>query len=306
MTKLSALQHLGLAFETTFGTKVTPAVWVPVNSVKPVDDIKKINDEGRRANLTKIFQVYDGVQSGKVDISLDAYPDAIGYFLKGIFGQDTPTGTNPNYVHTFKLVNAMGPSTTLSYFNGVAEHAYGGSMMTDLSFKFDTEGVLSMDAKYTGIMGTVVTTTVPVYSTVLPFLGYQATLLVNAIGNTNLVGGEVTIKRDVKLLYGASASTAPSKASSGRVQVSGKLTFDIENETAEYNLFGGADVPIVLTFTQNVNSSIAFQFTLADITKANIDSSQEFVRVDLEFEAYYNATDAGPCTIILKNAVATY
>jgi len=71
-------------------------------------------------------------------------------------------------------------------------------------------------------------------------------------------------------------------------------------------LFGGADVPIVLTFTQSAGVSLAFQFTLADITKANIDSSQEFVRVDMEFEAYYNVTDAGPCTITLKNAVATY
>jgi hypothetical protein len=305
MTKLSALQHLGLAFETTFGTKVTPTVWVPVNSCKPVDDIKKINDEGRRANLTKIFNVYDGVQSGKVDIGMDAYPDAVGYFLKAILGQDTVTGSGP-YTHKFTLVNAAGPSSTLSFYNGVAEHAYAGAMITDVSFKFDTEGVMSCDAKYTGILGTVVTTTVPVYSTALPFMGYQASLLVNSLANTNLVAGEVTIKRDVKLLYGANASTAPTKASSGRVQVSGKLTFDIENETAEYNLFGGADVPLVLTFTQSANVSLAFQFTLADITKANIDSSQEFVRVDMEFDAYYNAIDVGPCTITLKNAVATY
>lgn len=305
MTKLSALQHLGLAFETTWGTKVTPIIWVPINSCKPVDDIKKINDEGRRANLTKIFNVYDGVQSGKVDIGMDAYPDAIGYFLKAILGQDTVTGSGP-YTHVFKLVNAVGPSSTLSYYNGVAEHAYAGAQITDLSFKFDTEGVMSCDAKYTGIMGTVVTTTTPAYSTALPFMGYQASLLVNSVANTNLVAGEVTIKRDVKLLFGANASTAPTKASSGRVQVTGKLTFDIENETAEYNLFGGADVPIVLTLTQSANVSLAFQFSLADITKANIDSSQDFVRVDMEFDAYYNATDAGPCTITLKNAVATY
>jgi hypothetical protein len=225
--------------------------------------------------------------------------------LKAILGQDTVTGSGP-YTHKFTLVNAAGPSSTLSFYNGVAEHAYAGAMITDVSFKFDTEGVMSCDAKYTGILGTVVTTTVPVYSTALPFMGYQASLLVNSLANTNLVAGEVTIKRDVKLLYGANASTAPTKASSGRVQVSGKLTFDIENETAEYNLFGGADVPLVLTFTQSANVSLAFQFTLADITKANIDSSQEFVRVDMEFDAYYNAIDVGPCTITLKNAVATY
>jgi hypothetical protein len=306
MTQLSALQHLGLGFETTFGTKVIPTFWVPVNSCKPTDDIKKINDEGRRANLSKTFQIYDGIKSGKVDIGIDAYPDAIGYFLKALLGQDTVSGTNPNYTHKFTLVNAMAPSTTLSFFNGVAEHAYAGAYITDLGFKFDTEGVMTLDAKYTGMIGTVVTTTTPVYSTVSPFLGYQSSLTLNSVGDTNLVGGEITLKREVKLLYGANSTQQPSKASTGRVSCTGKLTFDIENEATEYGLFGSADVPIVLTLAQNANTSIAFQFTTPDITKATIDSSQEFVRVDLEFEAYYNSTDAGPCTITLKNQVASY
>lgn len=305
MAKLSALQHFGLAFETVFGTKVVPTVWIPVNSVKPEDDVKKINDEGRRANLTKLHQVYDGVTSSKVDISINAYADAIGYFLKAIIGQPVTTGVNPNYTHTFKIVNAMAPSTTLSYYNGAAEHAYGGSMITDVSFKFDSEGILAMDAKYIGQKSAVVTTTVPVYSTVAPFIGHQASLTVGGAANTNLVGGEINIKRDAKLLYGANNSQSPNKASSGRIEMSGKLTFDVEDE-AELNLLGAADTAISLIFTQTANLNVEFKFTVADITKASIDTSQEFVRVDLDFEAIYNATDAGMGQVILKNAVATY
>jgi len=305
MTKLAALQHMGLAFETTFGTKVIPTFWVPVNSVKPEDDVKKINDEGRRGNLSKVFNVYDGVTSSKVDISMDAYPDAIGYFLKGILGQDVVTGTTPNFIHPFKVVNAMAPSATLSYFNGVVEHGYGGSMITDLAFKWDTEGLLAMDAKFIGQKSAVVTTTIPVYSTVVPFLGYQASLTVGGASNTNVVGGEITLKRDCKLLFGANNSQAATKASSGRIEITGKLTFDVEDET-ELALLGAADVPIVLTFTQSTGVVLTFQFSLADIRKASIDTSQEFVRCDLEFDAYYNATDGGNCTITLKNAIATY
>ncbi len=304
MTKLAALQHMGLAMETVFGTKVAAMFWFPVNSVKPQDDVKKINDEGRRASLSKVFQVYDGVTSSSVDISMDAYADALGYFLKAMLGQDTPSGAGP-YIHTFKIVNAMAPSTTLSYFNSVTEHGYGGSLLSDLSFKFDTEGLLTLDAKYIGQKSTTVTTTTPVYSSVAPFLGYQATLTVGGAGNTNVVGGEINFKRDCKLLYGANGTQLPSKGSAGRIEISGKLTFDLEDET-EMNLLGAADIPIVLTFTQSANVSLIFQFSIADIKKASIDTSQEFVRADLEFDAYYNATDAGNCTVILKNAVVAY
>ncbi len=305
MTKLAALQHLGFAFETVYGTKVVPTFWVPVNSVKPQDDVKKINDEGRRANLAKVFQVYDGVTSSSVDISCDAYADAVGYFLKGIFGQDVVTGSSPGWIHTFKIVNAMPPSLTLSYFNGVAEHGYGGSLISDLSFKFDTEGLLTMDAKYIGLKSAVVSTTTATYTTVAPHLGYTGSLTVNAVANLNLVGGEINIKRDCKLLYGANNSAAPSKASAGRIEISGKLTFDIEDE-AEMNLLGAADIPIVLTFTQGVNVALTFTFNMCDIKKASIDTSQEFVRCDLEFDAYYNTTDAGNATIVVKSPVAVY
>jgi len=286
MAVLSALQHMGLAFETVYGTKVVPTFWIPLTSAKPEDEVKKINDEGRRANLTKLFNVYDGVTSSKMDASADGFPDAIGYFLKGILGQDVVTGVGP-YVHTFKVVNSLAPSMTLSYFNGAAEHGYAGSVINDLSFKFDTEGLLAMDAKFIGQKSTVVTTTVPVYSTLTPFLGYQASLTIGGGANLNMVGGEIDIKRDVKLLYGANNSTSPTKYSSGRIEISGKLTFDVENET-ELALLGAADSALVVTFTQSAGVSLVFQFTMADIRKANIDTSQEFVRVDLEFDGYYS------------------
>lgn len=305
MAVLSALQHMGFAYETTYGTAVAPTFWVPVNSAKPEDEVKKINDEGRRANLTKLFNVYDGVTSSKMDLSMDCYADAVGYFLKAIMGQDSVTGTSPNYTHTFKVVNALAPSMTLAYYNGITEHRHAGSVLTDLGFKFDTEGILTMDAKYLGMKSTTIAPVTASYSTVAPFLGYQSALTLAGSGNTNLVGGEINIKRDCKLLYGANNTQAPTKFSSGRIDITGKLTFDVETET-ELALLGAADPSILLTFTQNANLSLAFQFSLADIRKANIDTSQEFVRVDLEFDAYYNATDAGNATITLKNQVAAY
>jgi hypothetical protein len=43
-----------------------------------------------------------------------------------------------------------------------------------------------------------------------------------------------------------------------------------------------------------------------DITKAVVDRSQEFIRVDMEYKALYNTTDGGMTKITLKNGVTTY
>lgn len=304
MAKLSALQHLGLAFESAYGTATTPTVWIPTTSVKPEDEIKKIQDEGRRANLSKVFNVYDGVTSSKVDVDFECYPDAIGYLLKAILGQPTTTGTG-NYTHTFKIVNALAPSLTLSYFNGIAEHAHAGSVINDLQFKFDTEGVVNASAKFIGMKSSVVATTTPSYSTIAPFMGWGTTLSIGGTSNSNVVGGEVTLKREAKLLYGANNSQAPNKYSSGRIELTGKLTFDVESEN-ELNLLGGADTSLALTFNKDANTQMIVSCNTVDISKAIVDTSQEFVRVDLEFTALYNTTDAGIVTVTLKNAVASY
>lgn len=306
MSILTAKQHLGFAFETTYGTPAPATFWIPVSSVKPQDEIKKIKDEGRRANLSKTFGVYDGIASSTIDFDCSAYPDALGYLLKAMLGQDTPSGSNPNYTHLFKTPTGLAPSMSLSYFNGAAEHQYAGSVMSELAIKFDTEEALGVSAKFIGQKSTTIAETTPVYSTVNPLMGWGTQVSIGGSANLNVVGGELTFKREAKLLYGANNSQAPNKFSSGRLDIGMKLTFDIEDET-ELALLGGTDKAVQLTFnTGSPNTNLVCLFTLCDIAKTSIDTSQEFARVDMELTPIYNATDAGLCQITLKNQVATY
>lgn len=305
MAKLTALQHLGIAYESIYGTPVAPSFWLPMNSIKSEDEIKKVADEGRRANLSKTFQVYDSITSSKSDLDMNCYPDAIGYLLKAILGQDTVTGTTPNYTHTFKIVNALAPSLTLSHYNSIAEHQMAGSIIDEFQFKFDSEGMVSVGAKFVGQKSVVVSKSTPTYSTTTPFMGWGATLSIGGSSNNNLVGGEITIKRDVRLLYTATNSQTASKYSSGRISIGCKLTFDVEDET-ELAYLGGSDKSLLLTFNQNADTSLAFSFNTCDVEKAVVDTSQEFARVDMELTPIYNTTDAGLVTVTLKNQVANY
>ena len=306
MSKLTSLQHLGVAFESTYGTGVAPVFYIPLNSAKPQDDVKKIQDTSKRASIAKVYAIYDGVTSSTFDLDLDLYPDAIGYLLKGIMGQDTVTGTSPNYTHTFAQVNALAPSMTLQYYNGIAEHQFAGSIMSELDLKFESESICTASAKFLGRKSAVVATTTPSYSGVAPFTGWGATLTINGTSNANIVGGEVNIKRDAKLLWTCVNSQVPQKQNTGTYEISGKLTFDVEDETELGYLGNGSFLSLVLTFIYNANTSLQITMSQVDVDKATVDTSQEFVRVDLDYTAIYNSTNAGLAQFVLKNQVASY
>jgi hypothetical protein len=307
MPKLTALGHIGLAVETVFGTAVTtPVVYVPYDSIKVEDDIKKIHDEGRRANLTKVFNSYDATRHGKVEFGGHAYPELLGYFFRAILGAATVVGASAPYTHTFKVVNALAPSWTLSDNNTISQRNYPGAVMSELDLKFDAESDLKYTVKYQSKSSASTTTKTPAFAFTDPFMGTALTLTLNGTANTNLMGGDLKFKRDVKMLFTASGSPDPSKASSGRISVEGKLTFDIEDES-EWTLFSTSVEPIVvLTFAKDVSTSLVITLSKVDIKKAHIDRSQEYLRVDMEIEGLYNTTDSGNVAVVLKNSIAAY
>lgn len=305
MSKISALGHLGVALETVYGTAVPPALYIPYNTIKVEDDIKKVTDEGRRGVLSKEFAVYNTTRSGKVEVDSLAYADTLGFFLKAVFGQDTVTGSSP-YTHKFTVANTLCPSITVQDYNAITERQYAGAVVNEVGLKFDSEKEITMSAKMISKASVTTTTTTPTISTTKPFLGYTAALKIGGSSNLNMVGGEVTVKREAQLIFGANNTQDPSKYVTSRIEASGKLTFDVEDESEFLNYTNGTQPTLDILFTADANTTLDLSFGKVDFTKAVVDRSQEFVRVDVDFKALYNVTDSGIATFTLKNAVATY
>lgn len=306
MSKIAALGHLGVAMEATYGTAVPPVYYVPYDSIKVEDDIKKVVDDGKRGILTKDFNSYDGAKSGTVEIDSMAYPDVLGFFLKAIFGQDTVTGASSPYSHKFTVSNALCPSITIQDYNAITERQYAGGLVSELGFKFDSAKEVSMSAKMISKASVTTTQTNPTILTTNPFLGYTATLKIGGTSNLNMIGGEVTVKREASLIFSANNTQQPTKYVTSRIECEGKLTLDVEDES-EFLLYINNTKPTLdILFTQDANTSLDLSFGRIDVTKATLDRSQETVRCDLSFKALYNATDNGMATFTLKNAVASY
>lgn len=112
MTQLSRLGALGLTKESVAGTYVAPTVYLPYNKVDYTDDFNIIKDMSFRGNDTKLQGLYQG--AGVVDwsIDVDAYPDLIGHFLRGVIGPDTVSAGVTTTLASSSSIGATSISST--------------------------------------------------------------------------------------------------------------------------------------------------------------------------------------------------
>jgi Phage tail tube protein len=307
MPLLSSLQHLGVAKETVWGTGVVPAKYIPVTKVKPLDLRENVKDEAKRGVPSKTFGVIQTTQKGTIDIDTYLYCDEIGYFLLNLLGKDVVTGTGP-YNHKFSLdATPTGTkSLSLQHFDGLNERQFAGAVIDEVKIKGDAAGIITVSVKVQGKLGVVVgTTTASIAPGLKPLVGANASLTVDTIANTNLFGFDITIKRDNRLVFGANTSPAPTKAVQGVVEVSGKLTFDIE-DTTEYGKFDGGTHAIVLTLGGVATANAKITIPQLVVDKSSRDDGQSNLRVDWDFTAIYDVATTTPITVELNNSTVAY
>jgi hypothetical protein len=91
MTTLSRSTKLGLAPEATQGIYVVPAVSVPFNTAKYVNEITPNRDESVRANDAVLQGLVQGPWITTWDLDVNFYSDLAGHLLRGMIGPDTVT-----------------------------------------------------------------------------------------------------------------------------------------------------------------------------------------------------------------------
>jgi hypothetical protein len=301
----TALQHLGVAKETTWGTGVVPAKYIPVNDVKFENVWDSVDDDAKRGNLTGVYNVVRTTKKSTLDIDTNFYTNELGYYFLALFGKDTVSGTSP-YTHKFQ-VDPTARSLTQQFFDGMDEQQFAGCVVDEINVKGDAEGIITVSIKTQGKFGsTVTTTTATIDTTIKPLVGAFASLTIDAGANTNLFSFDITFKRNNKLIFGANNSADPTKVVQGTISTEFKLLFDVEN-SAEYTKFtDGLAHVYVLTLGGSANSNAKITITAGHVKKSTRDNGEEDLRVELEGIGVYNTTDAGPCVVEVTNTTATY
>ena len=314
--------YIGIAKETTKGTAVTtPTAYIPViaNTVKPQDIYTPLYDEGLRGSLVKNYNYLQGRIHSTFDFGGAAFADTIIYPLAGVLGEDVVSGSAP-YVHTLALKNsataaadAQPSAYTIVDFYGANVRSWTGHQFHDFSLKWNADGLLEYDAKSTGWQSATVSTPTPSFSTVLPSVVWTGTVTVAGTTISNSTQGNIDLKRPVTPIYGISNVQTPYQVFLGALEVTGKATFLMENDTQLTNYLTNTQPALVFNWTTGTGAtqtSIQATMTKGAYTLAVIERSKDFVEVLVDFNAQGNLTDAGtvgysPIKWVIKNAVTT-
>jgi hypothetical protein len=318
----SVRSYLGIAKEVTKGTAVAPTDYLPVmaNSLKPVDVIDPLYDEGIRGSLVKNYNYVPGRTRSTYDFGGSVFADTVGYAIAGLLGDVATVGASAPFTHTMALKNsataaadAQPISYTLTDFYAAAVRAYPGCQFSDFTLKFNADGMLEYDAKVTGWASATASTPTPAFSTILPTQVWQGSVSVAGSTVTNSVSGEISMKRPVTPVYGIATTQNPYNVFLGPLEVTGKITFVMEADTELTRYLTNTQPALVFNWSYGAGAAaVQIQATLTKgaYVAAAIDRGSDFVQISVDLNGQGNTTDAGasagysPIKWVLKNAKA--
>lgn len=301
----SVRSYIGIAKEATKGTAVAPTDFIPVmaGSLKPVNIVDPLYDEGLRGSLVKNYNYIPGRTRSTFDYSGAAFPDMIGFPIAGVLGSVATSGASAPFTHTISLLNsavsgadAQPISYTLTDFSGVDVRAYSGIQFSDFSLKFNADGLLEYDAKGMGWLSATASTPTPSFTTILPQPVWTGTVSISGSPITTAMSGNIDMKRPATPIYGIANTQNPYQVFLGALETTGKITFVMTNNTQLVNYLTNVQPPLVLTWTSGASAAlvqIKATITKGAYTAAANDRSKDFVDITVDINAQGNTTDVG-------------
>ena len=319
----SVRSYLGIAKEATRGTAVAPTDFIPVmkDALKPVDIVDPLYDTGLRGSNALNYNYIPGRTRSTVDYGGAVFADTGGYAIAGVLGSVTTTGASAPFTHTISLFNSIAVggdvqpiSYTLTDFYAVDVRSYPGCQFSDFSLKFNADGMLEYDAKTTGFLSEVVATPNPSFSTILPTPVWRGTVSIGGSPVSTAMTGNIDMKRPATPIYGISNTQDPYQVFLGPLEVTGKITFVMDNDSELLNFLNNSQPALVFNWAYGAGASaVQIQATLTKgaYTTGVIERGEDFVQVSVDFNAQANTTDDGasggfsPIKWVLQNAKAS-
>jgi hypothetical protein len=178
--------------------------------------------------------------------------------------------------------------------------------------KFNADGMLEYDAKTTGWASEVVSDPTPTFSTVLPTPVWRGTVSIGGSAVSTAMTGNIDMKRPATPIYGISATQDPYQVFLGPLEVTGKITFVMDNDDQLLNFLNNSQPALVFNWAYGSGATeVQIQATLTKgaYTTGVIERGEDFVQVSVDFNAQANTTDDGasggfsPIKWVLKNAL---
>jgi hypothetical protein len=286
-----------------------------------VDIVDPLYDTGLRGSNALNYNYIPGRTRSTVDFGGAVFADTVGYAIAGVLGSVATTGASAPFTHTISLFNSLTSnvdvqpiSYTLTDFYAVDVRSYPGCQFSDFSLKFNADGMLEYDAKSTGFQSELVSDPTPTFSTILPTPVWRGTVSIGGSAVSTAMTGNIDMTRPATPIYGISNTQDPYQVFLGPLEVTGKITFVMDNDSQLLNFLNNSQPALVFNWNYGSGASeVQIQATLTKgaYTTGVIERGEDFVQVSVDINAQSNTTDAGssggfsPIKWVLKNAKAS-
>lgn len=255
---------LALAYESTYGTSPAsgyfqlPFARSTLGTVQPLLESELLGN-GRDPQAPQ----RDAVTSdGDVVVPVDVRN--IGYWLKGLLGQPTTTGTTPR-THTFTSGGSTLPSMSIEIGNPdvPAYEMFAGVMVDRMQFSLQRSGLLQATASLVAQGSSVGTTSgagTPTVTGVTRFGHFNGSIKRNTVALANIVSTEFTYSNNLDRIETIRADGKIDGADPGLASGMGNIVSRFADTTLLDQAINGTSCSIELAWTISASQSLTFTF----------------------------------------------
>lgn len=316
---------VGIGIESTKGTKVAAAYWVPVQGYSVDDKVEYVKndsamgriEEFNDADIVKLWS--EGDYEGKIFLS------SVGAELVATFGaspssaQRTTTGV---YDHDFSVQNDNNhKALTVCYEDAIQERSFPFSMVKSWALDITVDDYIKRSISFIGKKSSSSTHT-PAFTNEIEFIPSQVIFKtastqagLGAASAINVTSFNMEISKNTEAFY-ALGSNEPQDIINKQFGVTGSVELYFEDVTQRDLVFNGThkamridmiDTGTIIGTSGSHNPQLYFD--LNDVIFEEFDRSWDAndpLTQTLNFEALYSLADASMITARLTNTVVSY
>lgn len=305
--------QLMLDFETAFGTNPVTAA----GKIMPFNSLELVGSQNLIDPAT-ITGTRNPVEPGKGNLSVSGSLTVpmglkdIGWWLKGMFGAPTTTGTT-NYTHKYKVGNTQPSLVVQKGFTDLGKYMlYNGVKIGTFKLGFGGDAELTASMDLIGATETIGTSTYDAAATSVQLQrlnNFQASIKEGGVSVANILSGEIDLDFGLdSTQYVIGKNGTLGDIPEGIIKVSGNIKALFTDTTLLEKGINNTESSLEVAFTIDANNSLTFAIPeLIYERKTPPISGPSGVVVELNWKGYYtDGADASAMVVTLKNSVATY
>ena len=306
-----ARSQLAAAFETTYGTAPASGfMQMPFASASLGAEQPLLASELLGYGRDPLAPLKDAVTAdGDITVPLDA--EAFGFWLKAAFGNPTTTGTT-NKTHTFKSGSWSLPSMAIEVaMLEIPRFAmYTGCVLDQLSLQMQRSGLLTADVKLVAQGETVATTTAagtPTAYALQRFGHFNGAIKRNGTALGNIVSADLTYANNVERIETIRNDGRIDGADPSIAALTGKIDVRFADTTLMDQALNGTAASLEFSWVISANVSLTITAHAVYLPRPRVEiQGPQGIQASFDWQAAHDSVAGQMCTVVLKNAVASY